>query len=234
MTAQSTVFTDHFEDGAIANSDHLVGFWTAGQNQGTLVERNGNLHFAVTAGSQKSPWIRSAVSPEFNFFNRPLAFSVRGLRYSSTPAATEHAYFQLMVASLSSSSASLLPDAIGVRIRANNQIVVGWKMDDATRTLFSGRYVRVTYDASAAVTGFTLTVRTTGWTLIASLADESVVTLSGLFPANFTRANWDGQVTQGTGSGSGDSAVILQLQNAPEASAEFSVDNFLVTDADER
>src|SRR5213592_3793614 len=89
--ADVTVFTDHFNNGSVANSDTQTSFWsTLVSGTGTATEGTGGtgsllLNVTGASGGNQFPFteIASPLQNSFNFFHAPIVIQASGLNYGA-------------------------------------------------------------------------------------------------------------------------------------------------------
>ncbi len=144
------LFTDNFDNGVVANSNSVNGFWSQ-RNLGassTVSETSINtmtgakaaepLKLTAVGGGYPHAQIASAVRSEFNFFKNPVALEATGIGFSSTSNSTSVntigksiLRFVLSPQGLASGSESeyTSSNALALRIEGGNLVALGYKLN---------------------------------------------------------------------------------------------------------
>jgi dockerin type I repeat protein len=142
--ADVTVFTDHFNNGNVANSDSQTNFWsTLVSGGGTATEGTGgagSLLLNVTGASSNNRFpfteIASPLQSSFNFFRAPMVIQASGLNYGAGTDPTSLTQFTITTQALSNAGPNTefpASDAISLWVanpdNVNGQILLGLKQD---------------------------------------------------------------------------------------------------------
>ena len=137
------VFTDHFNNGNVANSNSATGFWTQ-RNQGTgstvtetaAAEAAETLKLHAAGAGFPHAQVASAVRSEFNLFRTPVAIEASGIGFTSTSHRDNLntidksiLRFVLTPQGLTANTQSefTVPDALALRIEGTNLVALGSK-----------------------------------------------------------------------------------------------------------
>ncbi|MFA7256269.1 MAG: Ig-like domain-containing protein [Kiritimatiellales bacterium] len=208
-SAQTTVFTDTFENGVPSDSDNTSGFWTPILPETSTVSENGTL--VQTASSDSTGYIRASVfsplSTNLNFFDRQLKFSadldVSGS--SSTFAVNRGQFLITSVATNGIAAPDMLMVGLSSRDVALNTFALNRKIDapsvdpdNATDVI--GR-VPVTCGSAYWIDHFDLTLNASRYRLRAFNAGKGSGILRYTGEHGVSRAQW---------GANGDSALVLE------------------------
>src|SRR4051812_28702542 len=142
--ADTTVFTDHFNNGSVADSDIIPGFWsTLVSGTGTATEGTGGtgsllLNVTGASGGNQFPFteIASPLQASFNFFHAPIVIQASGLNYGPNTNATSLTQFTITSQALSNAGPNTeypSEDAISLWINnpanTNGQVLLGLKQN---------------------------------------------------------------------------------------------------------
>lgn len=184
LSASATVlFQDNFNNGVVADSDSVTGFWNPVGSAvvgSSLAESGGNLVISLPGSNNstaQNSTLRShdGAGPTFNFFTQQLTFTLSGLSVTNpgvgdVGVSASNSILQFYISPSSTSpytNPSTTPDMVGVRIRANNRVELGFKQDDTTTSnVFSGDSLAHNFTYADTVTGFALTLDATHYSLL--------------------------------------------------------------------
>lgn len=167
--AQTPIFFDTFENGAVTNGEVIPVFWTPSSPANTTVAETGGA-LVITAGGLASPngtlapHLRSGnPSAQFNFFHGPLRFAASVAIGGTAPANQSLVRFALTGNNAANYSAE---DVLAVRLQGDNRVSLSVKQD---RAAISPEAVTLLINAAgvgSTVTGFELTLDATNYTLV--------------------------------------------------------------------
>jgi beta-glucanase (GH16 family) len=134
-SAPNRVFTDHFKNGNVGNSDSVTNFWTQRNlGTGTVTETTGDpLRLSVSGSGFPHAQVASAVRSEFNFFNSPIRITGDGIAFNSTTNSYAKSILRFALSSQTLASGNesefTAEDALSLRIQGDNQITLGYKLN---------------------------------------------------------------------------------------------------------
>ncbi len=208
------VFVDSFDDAAVAEAGDAKDFWTA-SGRGTAEQVDGKLVLTTTGAEYANQHLFGPVLPELNFLVRPLTFRVDGIALGGTAAPPERQVFRFTLAPVAETEYRTL-DALGLDLRGDGMLRLGYKLDTAEKDP-AGANVLVQKKFDGPVTGFDLTLRPDGYTLLVRhvAADQSAATetFAGKYAdagPGLSVATWGDHAGGRTGS-----AIVLLAQRAP-------------------
>jgi hypothetical protein len=153
--ADVTVFTDHFNNGSVADSDTQSGFWsTLISGGGAPTEgagAGGSLLLNVTgaSGGNQFPFteIASPLQGSFNFFRAPMVIQASGLNYGANTHPSSLTQFTITSQALSNAGPNTefpASDAISLWVanpnNINGQILLGLKLDSPNASTAFDRF----------------------------------------------------------------------------------------------
>ena len=146
-SSANRVFTDNFNNGNVANSNTINGFWSQ-KNLGTssVTETNATpanladpLKLTASGAGYPHAQIASGVRNEFNLFRTPVAIEATGIGFSSTSNATPtpntigKSILRFVLGSQTlptgNDSEYTMPDALALRIEGGNLVALGYKVN---------------------------------------------------------------------------------------------------------
>lgn len=181
------LFRDSFNRPDVRDADSHPRFWSVGGTEGSVEIRNRQLLFTLPGGgpNAQTRTLRShSATLTFNFFERPATFTVTGLSVVNPQASAtvgknpQNSVFQFYLSppgEQSPTSANATSDLVGLRIRGNNFIELGFKQNNDSENVFSGTHLRLErrLPASPAIDGFNLTLDAAHYSLILSFANST-------------------------------------------------------------
>lgn len=202
-------FQDTF-DGTVLDSA-----WTAStEGTASVGVSGGNLNL-VDSDKSSTATIRTALSSEFDFFQKELIFDVDISSYSSTPAASASAYFMFMIGSTTTASFSSNPDLFGIRIYGDNTYYVAIKTN-STSSL--SNFQVGSGDAGSEITGISITLNATNYVVVLSTTSGGPIEYAGAHGIEL--ADWGSD---------GRSAIIMQqITGSSATSADFNINELTV------
>lgn len=224
LSASATIlFQDNFDNGTPANSDSVPDYWTlvtpnAASSGSTVTESGGTLSIALPGSNTTDTQTRTirshASAPAFNFFHQPLTFSVAGFSVTNPQvgdvgAGPGNSLFQFSLSPTTESnptSATATTDMVGLRIRASNRVELGFKQNDGSTNVFASANLAHDFTYTQAITGFSLTLDATSYSLVLTFADNSTST-------SISGTHGLGLETWGSGDALGDSGIGLVTQS---------------------
>jgi beta-glucanase (GH16 family) len=224
--APNRVFTDRFKNGAVTSSDSVPGFWTPRNNSaGSTVVESASEPLKLTAAGAGYPHaqVASAVRPEFNFFDAPIAIEATGIGFTSTSSSYAKSILRLALSSqtlaANTDSEFTAEDAVSLRIQGDNRVTLGFKLDmPNANSEFAN--VLVNELMSGPVRGVKVVVHPTFYELHvqhdASAGDSTQVTSDFGGALSISLADWR-QLAQSALSGNSALFVQSQLNNAGAA-----------------
>lgn len=223
-SATVVLFEDNFSNDVVANSDAITGFWNpVNSSFGSATEDDGSLIVSLPGSDNTTVQTRTVRShdsagPHFNFFAQELTFSVSGLSVTNPGVGDVginggNSVFQFFLSPATESnptSANGTTDLIGVRIRANNRVELGFKQDGGTTgddNVFGSLYLEHNVTYTAPVTGFALTLNATSYSLFLTFDDINTPSTTITDTHGLTQGTW------GTGETLGESSIGLVTQS---------------------
>lgn len=179
------LFLDEFKNDSAIHSDNVPHFWNAVGNQGDIFVRNQHLVFHLPGGGKtpQTSTLRShGARPTFNFFERAHTFTVTGLSVKNPQAGDnvgknpQNSVVQFFLSppdETPSTSATSSANLVGLRIRANGGVELGFKQNSAGENVFSGPRLHLErrLGPPPAITGFSLTLDATSYSLVLVFSD---------------------------------------------------------------
>lgn len=217
QSGPNRVFTDHFKNGTVSNSDGLANFWTPRVSGGTVTETTGDpLKLAVTGAGFPQAEVASAVRSDLNFFQSPLRITADGIDFTTTPGSAGKSIFRMTLSpetlGAGTDSEYTVEDALSLRIQADGSVAFGFKLDAPNaNSEFSDLLVNATM--SGPVRRFILTLSPTTYTLSVEheLSATDGTRVSNVYAGSMSLplSSW----RQGTAvPATGNSAIFLQSQ----------------------
>jgi len=219
----STVFEDNFANGVVTDSKDTAGYWTvslgAGAGDANAVSETGGT-LTMTAGSNDGENdgshsgvnLSSAISSSFNFFTKPITFSVRGITFDDFGTGLTAAQQQFRFCLLSGANESWsADDAVVVKVAPDGTIRLGAKENEPSNNSDGAFVDNITGLGADGTYGFDLIVGPVGSTtqvgyqLVAYTNAVPVVAGSTNGLLSLAKANWGA-------SGSGDAKLCFWTQ----------------------
>lgn len=250
-SAQTPIFFDTFENGAVTNGEVIPAFWTPSAPANTTVAETGGA-LVITAGGPASPngtfapHLRSGnPSAQFNFFRGQLRFAAAVGIAGTAPANQSLVRFALTGNNAANYSAE---DVLAVRLQGDNRVSLSVKQD---RPAISPEGVTLLINAAnvgSTITGFELTLDATNYTLVVTHAGGAGSTAfngaHGLIAAQWGvdgASSFQFEIVRATGAGAGaglesvgtvDDFTVARMAPAPPL-AEDSFGNGTPADSDD-
>jgi hypothetical protein len=213
----SLPFTDNFGNGQPANSDSITGFWSQfpGSQLSTsqITEDVGvpgvtptNLHL-IAGASNEADVFGTAPSADFNFFTAPKTFILNGLSFTPVPSSIPGTaqQFRFAVQSDGGTTQAGSFDAVTLFIDAANDVRLGFKNTGNGNGDTANSLVN-THIASGSISGFSLTLNSTGYQL-------TVFDPAGNVNFNGNYSQSGAQLLQSSWVGNGNSTFSLGAFN---------------------
>jgi beta-glucanase (GH16 family) len=145
-SSATRVLTDNFNNGNVANSNTINGFWSQ-KNLGTssVTETSATpanladpLKLTASGAGYPHAQIASGVRSEFNLFRTPVAIEATGIGFSSTSNSTTvntigKSILRFVLGSQTlptgNDSEYTMPDALALRIEGGNLVALGYKVN---------------------------------------------------------------------------------------------------------
>lgn len=206
VAGTSLPFVDSFNNNSVPDADTQPGFW------GTFpiplpsslsVQEAAGKETLITSSETGTHLIGTSLTPDFNFFQGPLTFTISGLTLTGT-ASSAGSVFQFAVQDAANKIASAADAATIVSLTGDNHLTLSLS---APNYFPNGPAINNILLQGAA-TGFSLTLNASvnGGGTYSLLVNEGSgsQTFTGTLPTAFSQANW--------GSG-GASALSLAVLN---------------------
>lgn len=249
--AQTPVFFDTFENGAVTNGEVIAAFWTPSAPANTTVAETGGT-LVITAGGPASPngtlapHLRSGnPSAQFNFFRGQLRFAATVGIAGTAPANQSLVRFALTGNNAANYSAE---DVLAVRLQSDNRVSLSVKQDRAAVSPEGVTLLINAANVGSTITGFGLTLDATNYALVvAHTGGAGSTAFNGAH--GLVAAQWgvDGasafqfEVVRATGAGAGagldsvgtvDNFTVARLAPAPPL-VEDTFGNGVPADSDD-
>ena len=207
--AATIVFEDHFDNGSVANSDSVPGFWTTiteSASTGNGATEAGSLLTLEATGVHPRTSVSSAVSNTFNFFTAPapMVYTMTGLSLTGN-APSGNQILRMGMLSDGPNRMGDSDDSFGIDLRNDGAVMIRSRINNA------GWFTYLDYKGTGAtITGAELTLDATNYAVriftSTGTIDQNTLNWSALAgPHGMAQADW------GTG-GTGDSALFLETQ----------------------
>ncbi len=235
FTLAALPFSDGFNNNDPVRTDSQLPidspYWNRFPNSvtpgGSQVTESGGMLQLIARGQTTADLFGTAVTPDFNFFNGPITFSISGFSLASsglgpTPTGAEQ-QFRFVVQSDANVIQSSVFSGIGLLINGANQIQFGRRIGGSGNVEQSQVLVPLTtVDLSnGAINGFTLTLDATNYQLTITQTGGPGASFSG--PHGVAQGNWT------PNAATGNSTVSFESFNGAAADSVNLLNNTLVT-----